>query len=223
MKRRLFYSHYFVAATVMILSLSLLLTACKAASSANTSQKDGQASFAASTSAVTKSNASVSSVSNASASLNAENSRSEAVLDNGSNIKDIKGFVPVENQCFPVDLNSWGSVNFISGKITGGAHVPTVFYLTNESEDILYRFSDSPFPYNVDVSAVSFKDVNKDGLKDIIIIVADNSNAGKPIAAVWLQGKDKKFVCNLDLFHSLNESGYNKNIEAVVNFLSTKF
>ena len=85
------------------------------------------------------------------------------------NLKDIEGFSSIENQSFMVDLNSWGKVKFVSGKLIGGSHIPTVFYLTDENGDILYNFQ-ATLPYMVDVKAVAFEDVSKDGLKDIIII-----------------------------------------------------
>jgi hypothetical protein len=141
------------------------------------------------------------------------------------NLKDIKGFVPFENQSFMVDLNSWGNVKFVSGKLTAGTHIPTVFYLTDEAGNILYSFEDTPFPYSVDVKSVSFTDVNKDGLKDIIIIVVDayQVSDGKPIAAVWLQNADGTFTCDTKLYQELNESGNNKDIKTVTNYLSKKF
>lgn len=58
-----------------------------------------------------------------------------------------------------VDLNSWGKVKFVSGKLIGGNHIPAVFYLTDENGDILYNFQVT-LPYRVDVKAVSFEDVN---------------------------------------------------------------
>jgi len=148
---------------------------------------------------------------------------SDAKSESGTNnIKNVKGFTPIENQSFTVNLNSWGKVQFVAGKITGGTHVPTVFYLTNENGDILYSFDDAPFPYDVDVKAVSFQDVNKDGLKDGIIIVSDHDNSGKPIAAVWLQSADKKFACDTKLSQKINESGNNQDIKTVTDYLSKK-
>jgi len=140
-----------------------------------------------------------------------------------NNIKDVKGFTPNDNQSFTVDLKSWGNVKFVSGKITGGNHIPTVFYLTNAKGDILYSFNDSPYPYNVDFKAVSFEDVNKDGLKDIIMIVSDNDNAGKPIAAFWSQNANKTFTCDTKRSQDLNNSGNNTDIKTVRDYLSKKF
>lgn len=47
-----------------------------------------------------------------------------------------------------VDLNSWGNVKFVSGKLTAGNHIPVVFYLTDEDGDILYDFR-AVLPYSV--------------------------------------------------------------------------
>ncbi|RLQ94313.1 hypothetical protein [Falsibacillus albus] len=148
---------------------------------------------------------------------------SPADTETPENIKNVKGFTALDNQSFAVNFKSWGNVNFVSGKITGGNHIPTVFYLTNANGNILYSFDDAPFPYNVDVQAVSFQDVNKDGLKDIITIVSDNENDGKRIAAVWLQNADKKFTCDPKLFQEMNESRNNKDIKTIADYLSKKF
>lgn len=142
------------------------------------------------------------------------------------NLKDIKGFSPIEDQSFMVNLNSWGNVKFVSGKLTAGNHIPAVFYLTNEDGDILYDFADTPFPYSVDVKAVSFADVNKDGLKDIIIIVADDykdsANLGAPIAAICLQRAKGAFITDLKLSKEINDSGNNKDIKTIMSYLSQK-
>lgn len=141
------------------------------------------------------------------------------------NIKDIKGFSSIKDQSFMVNLNSWGNVKFVSGKLTGGNHIPTVFYLTNKDGDILYDFiSDEDLPYSVDVKAVSFKDVNKDGLKDIIVIAVDNyNNSGACIANVYFQKSDGFFTNDLKLNEEINNSGKNKDIKTVTEYLSKKF
>ncbi len=83
------------------------------------------------------------------------------------NLKNIEGFERLRINLFMVDLDSWGKVKFVSGKLTQGNHVPVVFYLTNEEGDIFYEFTNG-FPYSVDVEAVSFKDLNNDGLKTLL-------------------------------------------------------
>ncbi|WP_394236237.1 hypothetical protein [Niallia oryzisoli] len=141
------------------------------------------------------------------------------------NLKDIKYFQPIESQSFHVNLNSWGNVTFVSGTLETGNHVPTVFYLTNENGDILYDFINvENFPYSVDVKAVSLQDVNKDGLKDIIIIVADNYNgSGEHIANVYFQKTDGSFTNDYKLNEDINHSGNNQDVTMITNYLSQKF
>ena len=138
------------------------------------------------------------------------------------NLKNIEGFALIENQSFMVDLDSWGNVRFVSGKLTAGDPVPVEFYLTNQDGDILYFFN-ATLPYSVDVQAVSFEDVNKDGLKDVIIIVADNYDdaaGGTAVAAVYLQNADGSFTDDYQLDQELNDSGNNKDIDTIRNYLS---
>lgn len=138
------------------------------------------------------------------------------------NLNDIKGFSLIENQSFVVDLNSWGNVKFISGKLTGGSHIPVVFYLTDKDGDILYDFN-ANLPYSVDVKAVAFEDVSKDGLKDIIIIVDDDAGQGSaPVAAVYFQKADGAFANDLKLDQAINDSANNKDVKTVTSYLARK-
>lgn len=139
-----------------------------------------------------------------------------------NNLKDMNNFTTFKDQCFTVNLNSWGNVNFVSGKATGGKHIPTLFYLTNKNGDILYNF-DSPFPYSVTPKAVSFKDINKDGLKDVIIIVSANEDSSSSIAKVFFQKADGSFNNDGKLDEEINSSGNNKNVKTVSDYLSKKF
>ncbi|MCO5388585.1 MAG: hypothetical protein NHB14_25520 [Desulfosporosinus sp.] len=139
------------------------------------------------------------------------------------NLKDIEGFSPIQNQSFMVDLNSWGKVKFVSGKLTGGRHIPAVFYLTDDNGDILYNFQ-ATLPYMVDVKAVSFEDVSKDGLKDIIIIV-DDGYAGQgnvPLATVYFQKADGSFANDLKLDQEINDSKNNNDVKTVKSYLAGK-
>nr|WP_314464188.1 hypothetical protein [uncultured Clostridium sp.] len=139
------------------------------------------------------------------------------------NLKNIEGFQPIEDQSFMADLDSWGKVKFVSGKLTAGSHIPAVFYLTDEEGNIFYQFN-TTFPYSVDVEAVSFKDLNKDGLKDIIIIVSDQyeGSSGLPIANVCFQQEDGTFMTDYELCQEINDSGNNKDIKTVTNYVMNK-
>lgn len=154
-----------------------------------------------------------------------EESPSVEIDDNHApyNLKDVKGFSPIENQSFMVDLNSWGKVKFVSGKLTGGNHIPVVFYLTDKDGDILYDFQ-ATLPYMVDVKAVSFEDVSKDGLKDIIIIVDDAypGQGNNPQATVYFQKSDGSFANDLLLDQEINDSKSNRDVKTVKSYLDGK-
>lgn len=138
------------------------------------------------------------------------------------NLNDIDVFTPFKDQSFAVDLNSWGNVKFVSGRYIGKYHILTVCFLTNEAGDILYDFN-APFPYAADVKAVSFQDVNKDGLKDIIIIVGNSDNSSSQIATVFFQKDDGSFDYDDALDNEIYDSGNNKDIKTVTDYLSKKF
>jgi len=134
---------------------------------------------------------------------------------------DLQGLILNKNQSFAENLNSWGNVNFVSGEIENYLK----FYLTNEEGDMLYDFD-----YGVDmdtdikvIRTVSFQDVNKDGLKDIIIIAASNNDSSKVKAEVILQQAGGLFDVNVKLNKEINNSGNYKDVKAITYYLSKKF
>jgi hypothetical protein len=122
------------------------------------------------------------------------------------NLADIEDFLPFKEYSFVIDLNSWGSVNFVSGEINHGDKVYPAAYLTNEFDDILYKFQ-APFQTGTEIIDASIKDINGDSLKDIKIITAffDYDTGLKlldmpRIEWIFLQGDDGLFyVSNLDI------------------------
>lgn len=134
------------------------------------------------------------------------------------NLNDLNKFTPLKDQSFIVDLNSWGKVRFVSGKLDSGKHILTVCFLTNIDRDILYDFGSS-FPYDVDIKTISFKDVNKDKLKDLIII----TDCEELRAYVYFQKPDGSFYDDGELDKEINDSGNNKNIKTVIGYLLKKF
>ena len=68
------------------------------------------------------------------------------------------------------------------------------------------------------LQAISFTDINNDGLKDIIII-ADYSSAGEPItvSSIYFQ-KGKAFLNNNSFDDKINESSNNKDIKTVIKY-----
>ena len=119
------------------------------------------------------------------------------------NISELYKFTIIEEQSFNVNLNGWGNVRFVSGKDYQGK---LLFFLTDEKNNIEYQFSDYYNSYRKDqtVSAVAFRDVNKDSLKDVIIITAGNTEF--TACDIYFQDEYGYFFQVPDLYHELNES-----------------
>ncbi|MCL2147425.1 MAG: hypothetical protein FWH52_06425 [Synergistaceae bacterium] len=85
------------------------------------------------------------------------------------NITDVEHRIdPCKTRLFVIDLDSWGTVSFIT--VVSSDNKPTPFaYLTNDYGDILYEFS-APFQTGTELIDIVVEDMNGDGLKDIMII-----------------------------------------------------
>ena len=139
------------------------------------------------------------------------------------NIRDLDGFRPFDDNCFSVDLKIWGNVNFVSGKQFSGLHIPTLAFLTSKDGDILYDFTWF-IPTNVEFKDVSFQDINKDGLKDIIIVIYGGAEDTEHAAIILLQKSNGSFEgIDEDLNLEINNSGNNRDIETITEYLSKKF
>lgn len=75
------------------------------------------------------------------------------------------------------------------------------------------------------MAGVAFKDVNNDGLKDVIIIANYIKGKGTdpfPIANIYFQLDDKSFTTVQSLNEEINGNGHNKTIHEVIQYVSTK-
>jgi|SRR5690554_309838 len=139
-----------------------------------------------------------------------------------------KGIKIIEDQSFWTTFENWGKARFLSCEYKDGV-IKLLLYLADEKDNILYAFPD--FYGNdwcfYEVRAVSFKDVNKDGLKDVVIIadyVTGIGNEGAipfPVCGIYFQ-KGKKFVDLPELNEEINDEMQNKDIAMVMNFTDKK-
>lgn len=156
----------------------------------------------------------------------------ENILVNTQNLNDLKrsGFEEISEQTFMVDLEKWGKVKFVSGQFLDGGRSILELYLLNDKEKILYHFPD--FMGNnswtfFEIRAISFKDINKDGLKDIIVIADYVTGIGSegsipfPVCSIYFQG-EKEFYTKPDLDKEINASKQNESIDMVVKFVEEK-
>lgn len=142
-------------------------------------------------------------------------------------LNDLKdgGLLVQENQCFNADIDNYGEIRFVSGLKREDANDIAVFYIADKNENILYKL---PEFYGNDkgrfkeINCVAFMDLNKDGLKDILIIgkFASNEDFSKEIsiASIYFQ-EGKEFKNNKSIDDSINNFGHNENMENVVEFM----
>ena len=148
----------------------------------------------------------------------------------GKSIEDLEkeGLKVFEEHSFIIDPDSFGKVRLITG---GSENENGLFglrlYLADEKNRLTYEFPDfygNQWPMLYEVSAVSFRDADNDGLKDIIVIAYYMTGVGEdgakefPIAGVYFQN-EKGFISKPGLDEKINTAGANNTIENVISFL----
>jgi len=109
------------------------------------------------------------------------------------NLTDVKKDIdPLKTHSLAVDLNSWGNVNLVTVVFTGNKPYPDAF-LTNDDNDILYRFGISS-QNAFEVKDVSVEDMNNDGLVDIKIVTHCPEDPDIPnIERIFIQMENGSF------------------------------
>lgn len=121
-----------------------------------------------------------------------------------SSLKD-GGLVVFDNQSFVVDLESYGKVKLISGLKREDSTEIAVFYLLDGNNVVLYKLP--PFYGNgksrfIDIKAIAFNDVDRDGMKDVIIMA---NYEGRTVSSIYFQ-KGKEFTNNITVDDMINAS-----------------
>lgn len=136
-----------------------------------------------------------------------------------------------ESQSFQTTLEGFGKVRFVSTYGYSEGLRKFFFFLLDDQGHILYPFPE--FYGNHEwvaryggVEAVAFKDVNKDGLKDVIIIAnVDNGIHGPgrvdefPMASIYFQKKNKTFTTLPALDQAINDQGHNQTLKDVIQYV----
>lgn len=134
------------------------------------------------------------------------------------------------NQTFEVSLNDWGEVRFTTcNPVQGEGLCDVEFYLRKDGE-IIYTFPEywkdnkSTYYFN-QVDMVSFKDVNKDGRDDVIVIASYETGAGSQgmvpfhVSRIYL-ADGKGFVLDRELSEAIDKNQANDNIETVMAYIN---
>ena len=139
----------------------------------------------------------------------------DGLMDSGIDVI-VNDMTDIEmKQSYWVDFESFGRSFFLSAN-----RYSSVRFFIMTMNTILYElpvFNESKYRIN-SVSAVSFTDVNKDGLTDIII-VANGSSSTEYIAGIYYQQKNKTFTVDISLDRAINAAGQNLNIGMVLEFV----
>nr|WP_323873191.1 DUF4163 domain-containing protein [Paenibacillus polymyxa] len=135
-----------------------------------------------------------------------------------------------ESQSFQTTFEGFGKVRFVSTQAKKDEIPKNYFFLLDDRERVIYSFPDlygNEWWYaDEGVEAVAFKDVNKDGLKDVIIIAYYETGSGPdgakpfPIADIYFQKKNKTFTTIPTLDEALNDQGHNQTIKDVIQYVS---
>lgn len=124
----------------------------------------------------------------------------------------------IPEQSFQVELNEWGTVDFVSGYYGEGRTRDLTFYI-EKNEDVLYELPTEEADRGLldQVQAIGFRDVNKDGKKDVIAIYTYYSGAGpqgaipRAYARIYMAG-NQEFTLAQDLsdelYFTLDEDQY---------------
>ncbi|MEK4734317.1 MULTISPECIES: hypothetical protein [unclassified Paenibacillus] len=149
-----------------------------------------------------------------------------------SNIKKLNTdkYTINEEQSFQTTLEGFGKVRFVSTKTKKDEIPKNFFFLLDDRERVVYSFPDlygNEWWYaDEGIEAVAFKDLNKDGLKDVIIIAYYETGSGPdgakpfPIADIYFQKKNKTFTTIPALDETLNDKGHNQTINDVIQYVS---
>lgn len=140
------------------------------------------------------------------------------------------GFEIIEEQVFPVTLENYGDVSFIPA--LDRRYGRLALFLAKEDGRILYktdqletnnRIRGELKQPNHGIAAVSFQDINEDGLTDIVLITScineNGAYAGHPykVGDILFQGR-RGFYRDYRLSDRINRYSMNKSIRFITSF-----
>lgn len=152
-----------------------------------------------------------------------------------------RGFHVIEDQIFPIEMGEFGEVFFIPAleerynrfALLFAAEDGEIVYKTEQLETNSRNRGRTAQP-NLGISAVSFQDLNRDGLTDIVLITScvnkEGNYAGKmyKVGDVLFQNKEGTgFYRDYRISDKINRFGMNKSVELIASFVrdgdSTEF
>lgn len=155
-----------------------------------------------------------------------------AAIENADDISE-QGFYAIEDQSFPVLLESFGEEEVIFLPIMDRLYRRMALLITDGSGNVLYKtnqletnncyLGEMTQPTR-DLAAVSFPDVNGDGLTDIILItdcvndVGDYAGKAYKVGDVLFQ-RDGGFYRDWRISDKINRFSMNKSAEVIISYV----
>ena len=148
------------------------------------------------------------------------------------------GFEVVENQIFPIEIEGYGEVSLVPA-FEESYHRLALFFVTEDGQ-VIYKTDQLETNHRVlgkmeqpdcSIAAVSFRDLNRDGRMDIILITAcagENGSDEYKVGDVLFQSKKQAgFYRDYRIADKINRYGMNKSAEVITAFVrdgcSTEF
>lgn len=155
-----------------------------------------------------------------------------AAIENAEDVPE-QGFYAIEDQSFPVLLESFGEEEVIFLPIMDRKYHRLALLITDSSGEILYKtnqletnncyLGEMKQPTR-DLAAVSFQDVDRDGLTDIILITNCVNDVGEyagktyKVGDVLFQSKSG-FYRDWRVSDKINRFSMNKSIDFIVSYV----
>lgn len=140
-------------------------------------------------------------------------------------LEDISGLkFKYDTDFSEIELEKWGTVKFVSVVRKGKKRNTLFLYLIDDSENILYNFSEPVgFPNDFKVKDFLFTDINNDNKKDLILVLTGLSDHNLYDARVYTENEMGGFEMDTELRNKLNNSKkpFHKNINDILTYLNT--
>lgn len=144
-----------------------------------------------------------------------------------------QGFYAIEDQSFPVLLESFGEEEVIFLPIMDSTYCRMALLITDSSGNVLYKTNqletNNRYPGEMkqpttDLAAVSFQDVNRDGQTDIILITDCVNDVGDYAGKIYKVGdvlfqRDGGFYRDWRISDKINRFSMNKSIDMIVSYV----